>query len=86
MYVQRTGANTATNTIHSPIVVPAPYAPTYRVNLVIANNIGGTEAMTRLTMLRTGEANGGRMDIVFATTRVWTTGQFAFIKGGWKVP
>lgn len=86
IYLQRTGANTATATIHSPVVVASAYRPTYRVNLVVANNIGGTEAMNRLTMLRAGEASAGRMDIVFGTTRVWTTGQLAFIKGGWKVP
>ena len=83
LYLARITSNSATNTIHSPVVVPSPYQAQYRVNLPCINNIGGTEDIVRMTMLKNGETNAGRMDIVFATTRVWSTTQFAMIKGGW---
>lgn len=86
IYVKRTGSNTATNTIHSPVVVASTYRPTYRVNTVVPTNVGGAEVMIRMTMLRAGETNAGRMDIVYPTTRVWSTNQYAMIKAGWKVP
>lgn len=89
LYISRTGANTAANSIHSPVIAPntpIDFRPINRVNLVVANNIGGAEKMSRLTMLKGGESNPGRMDILPGSSVAWNTGQFAFIKGGWKVP
>jgi hypothetical protein len=87
LYIKRTGANTSASLVHSPIIVPSTYRPQY--NVVFSSNIdinAGAEQAVRTVILRSADANPGRIDLVLTASLAWNTNRFAFMKTGWKVP
>jgi hypothetical protein len=82
LMVTRT-TNSASATVHSPLVIPAQYRAAFYTSGPVLTNIGGTEKAVRCTVLNTT----GSVDIVLPAAAIWTAStHWVNVAISWVVP